>query len=217
MPAFRDLSGTRFGRLLARYKVRTGKVWSYQCTCDCGTEAVVRAGNLTRKSKPTRSCGCLNQEVMQLRLGDLSPTYRHGHGVQGGTPTHIVWRSMKARCLNDKSKSYQHYGGRGIKVCERWVNSFEAFLEDMGERPHGMTLEREDNNGDYTPKNCRWASRAEQSRNTRRNVTLDGSSVCAKDAADEAGVPYGTVLSRISRGVSEEKILQPRRMMRGER
>jgi hypothetical protein len=131
----------RFGR--ARWNVR----------CECGTETVVAMFRMT--SGHTKSCGCIKGKA----------NFRHG---MKGTPTHNSWCAMKQRCNYEGSDEFQRYGAAGITVCERWLNSFENFLEDMGERPDGMTLDRIDNGKGYEPGNCRWATHHEQRMNQER-------------------------------------------------
>lgn len=122
-----------------------------------------------------------------------------------------VRRCMLNRCLNPKHPSFHYYGGRGITVCQRWIDSPQAFVDDMGPRPPGATLERIDNNAGYSPENCRWATRAEQNRNTRRNVHLSyrGRDILLADACAEAGLPLVAVLKRIFyRGWTVEDALE---------
>ena len=116
------------------------------------------------------------------------------------TPTYRIWIAMRSRCTNPNNAGFHKYGGRGIKVCARW-QSFENFFADMGERPEGMTLEREDNDGNYEPTNCRWATPAEQSRNTRRNrmLTYAGETLCMADWAERRGVGWDTLYHRLRR------------------
>lgn len=124
----------------------------------------------------------------------------HGHG-SSSDPTYSKYQAMKQRCLNPKHKSYPDYGGRGIKVCDRWLESFDNFLADMGEAPEGMTIEREDSNGNYEPDNCKWATKKEQAQNTKRclSVVIDGVTYRTLRAAAEAfGLPYSTVKVRTS-------------------
>ena len=112
------------------------------------------------------------------------------------------WEQMKARCGNPRSHGFHRYGGRGIKVCKRWLESFTDFYEDMGDRPEGMSLDRKDTDGDYDPSNCRWATRKEQNRNRRDNInlTIDGETKCAAEWADQHCVPLDRVYYRYKQG-----------------
>lgn len=121
------------------------------------------------------------------------------HGLSN-TPEYGCWSGMKARCLNKNGKSYKNYGGRGIKVCDRWLESFVNFYEDMGKKPtRKHTLERIDNNLGYSPKNCRWATRSEQRRNQRGNVfyTYDGETMCLIDWSKKLNLSYNALVGRI--------------------
>lgn len=117
------------------------------------------------------------------------------------TPTWSSWRSMRKRCLDPNTNVYKNYGGRGINICDRW-SVFANFLQDMGERPEGTTLDRIDNNGNYCPENCRWATLTEQCRNRRNNawVTLNGETLCVTEWAELLGVKVSTLKERIRRG-----------------
>lgn len=126
----------------------------------------------------------------------------HGHATRGAkSPTYRAWESMLGRCERPSAGGYEFYGGRGIAVCERW-HKFENFLADMGERPDGMTLDREESNGNYEPGNCRWATRKVQNRNRRgtRFITIEGRTLCLLDWCAETGINYNTALDRILNG-----------------
>lgn len=161
-----DLTGTRFGRLVPivheGHNKHRNALW--RCRCDCGNEVVALSGNL-RKGH-TQSCGCFMKEMVSQTQKGRADT--HGHHVNGRpSRTYRTWRSMVQRCADPNNISYKYYGGRGIKVCERW-QKFENFLADMGERPQGMTLDRyPDNNGNYEVGNCRWATAIQQRANRR--------------------------------------------------
>jgi hypothetical protein len=169
MPAFIDLSGQRFGRLVV--VDRAQKEWkgaAWRCRCDCGGEVVVRAGSLSYGQ--SRSCGCLQREGAAERMGKVK--LKHGLARQDGTrhPDYGLWRRMRQRCTDPRCEDYPDYGGRGIRVCARW-DDFAAFLADMGARPSKRhSIDRIDVNGDYTHLNCRWALPTTQARNSRRAI-----------------------------------------------
>lgn len=156
-----DHSGGRFGRLLVIDTAPVShKPVRWRCRCDCGNEKIVVAGELTRGR--VRSCGCLQRETL------ARANRKHGHVGSGhGTPEWNAWSCMRKRCTNPRHKFYRLYGGRGITICERWKD-FMTFFADMGRRPSPRhSLDRIDNDGNYEPSNCRWATKAEQVRNSR--------------------------------------------------
>lgn len=198
MPAALDSTGQRFGRLVATKLVATNER-RYACTCDCGNEKVV-AGHLLRRGD-IRSCGCLRKETGRASLST--------HGATG-TLTWRRWRSMIARCTIVNGRSYARYGGRGIRVCDRWLASFDNFRADMGECPGAQyTTERNDNDGHYELSNCRWATQAEQNRNTSRAhlLTFNGETLSLTEWGERLGISIRSLLSRLKRGWSVERTL----------
>lgn len=147
--------GQRFGRFVVISEFVRGQRRYATCRCDCGAERDVLRQSLVKGC--SQSCGCRNKEICS----------KHG---QYGTPTYLSWQGMKMRVSGKKPTAIKRYVERGIRVCERWDSSFEAFLEDMGERPPGTTLDRIDNDGNYEPGNCRWSTNTEQQRNKQTSV-----------------------------------------------
>ena len=185
-----DLLGQRFGRLVVQAREandRFGKS-RWHCRCDCGKEITTRANTL--KKGETQSCGCLHAETVKVN--------RRTHGA-ARTPLYRVWSVAKGRCHNPKDAKYRWYGARGIVMCARWLTSFADFRADMGPRPSGGTLKRRDNNGPYAPENCYWATRFQQGRNRRDNVTIvwQGKAQTLGAWAEESGLPESMLYYRI--------------------
>ena len=155
-----NLQGGVYGRLAVIDKAPSqskGTLWN--CLCDCGQVSVVRGTSLIKGG--TKSCGCLNLEK-RTKHGDTKGT--------GWTVEYGAWENMKSRCYNENATGYEDYGGRGIKVCDRWLASYENFLEDMGRKPgKGYSIDRINVDGNYEPSNCRWTTTFEQARNKRRH------------------------------------------------
>lgn len=203
----KDAIGIKFGRLTVQERIPSpdnivDRRPRYRCLCDCGKLTEVTGRSL--RSGKTKSCGCLSRERVSMLC-------RTQGGLAGANwPTYVTWYHMIARC-----EDHPNYAGRGIVVCDRWKGSFAAFLEDMGPRPsRAYSIERVDNDGNYEPGNCRWATRHEQARNTRGNhlVTIGGRRMIVTDWAKENGIGVGLVYNRTARGWTIERALtQPPR------
>lgn len=192
----RDIKGKRFGMLVAieRASKDHNRGFKWRCKCDCGEEVIVRPTYLD--SGHTVSCGCYNQLQRQKPK-------KHG-ATMNGKPTkeYHSWVGLKSRCSNPNMIEYRNYGGRGIVVCERWLDKdkgFENFLEDMGECPDGFSLDRIDVNGNYEPENCRWATVEEQCNNKRttHKIEFNGKNLSIAQWASELGIKYGTLWGRL--------------------
>lgn len=185
-----NLQGRRFGLLTVtgiapdiQHGRKTDSCW--HCACDCG-RMVIRRSRVLLRGDNEQSCGCFATKALIERSTTHNLSFH---------PLFGVWRGMRKRCNNPKHEAYDRYGGRGIKVCERWQNSFEAFLADMGTPPFGMTLDRVDTNGHYEPGNCRWATRKTQGENSRSTVwvTLYDERMTLTDAATILGTNRGNL------------------------
>lgn len=199
MPSIIDLTGHRFGKLVAmRRAPNKGAFTRWECICDCGKMIVTFSNGL--RSGHAKSCGCLKSYLSKERA------LRHG---MYRTKTYSSWRAMLSRCRNRKDVSFPYYGGRGIKVCDRW-KSFDNFFEDMGERPTNTTIDRLSSDGNYEPGNCRWATREEQDANKPyrgtkrpnaykrvRQLSLDGTTIAefvsVLAASSATGVASGSI------------------------
>lgn len=194
-----DLTGQRFGRLTVlgrdgfRRRNRGGSIPLWSVRCDCGTEKIVVGANLRRGL--TTSCGC---------------TYAIRH-PPGTKYEYKIYVGMIQRCTNPKSPGYKNYGGKGVRVCERWRASFLAFLQDMGRRPSSQySIDRIDSRGDYAPENCRWATWLQQGRNksTNRILTVDGLSMTVSAWSEKVNISKSTILMRLNRGWSMEQAVK---------
>lgn len=213
-----QLIGQKFGRLYVVREALPEEYISKQkrlylvCLCDCGNETVVRENTLVNGK--VKSCGCLRYERL------LASHTKHGYNLLTGNAkrTFRIWTGMVARCTNPNNKDYTNYGGRGIKVCDRWLNSFEAFLEDMEVPDEDLQIDRIDNNQGYFKENCRWTTIKEQTRNRRSSklITYDNLTMCLSEWEEKLGLPKGILKQRLKNGWTEERALTTPPIFRGQ-
>jgi len=195
MGKFVDLTGKTFNQLTVLERVNTSKNGSvlWKCRCECEKEIIVRSDHL--KNNHTQSCGCLQKRDAMKRVVEMNTTHS-----MTGSKIYAVWCTMKARCTNPNNDRFINYGGRGITLCSRWYD-FENFYEDMGSSYKvGLTIERKDNNGNYEPTNCKWASRKEQARNTTRNrfIEFRGQTKTLAEWSEITGINQDCLFARLS-------------------
>ena len=192
-----DLTGRVFGMLtvIERCDQPAGQTRPrpfWLCQCSCGNQIAADHWNLLRGN--TASCACVRGE----------------HHGKTKSPEYRVWQGMNRRCSDEHDTSFLNYGGRGIRVCDRWRESFSSFLANMGQRPtQKRTLDRRDNDGDYCPENCRWATQTQQARNTRANrrITHDGKTLCLAEWQEVTGIFIGVLWARLNLGWDAAKTL----------
>lgn len=202
-----DLTGKKFGRLtvVSENGKRNGRT-HWDCLCDCGRQSIIDGSKL--RSGHTKSCGCLKKEYVS-NIGDKG-NIKHGMYKH---PLFKIWIGIKERCYNKKRAAYSNYGGRGITVCPEWLNDFQAFYDWAMANgwEKGLTIDRIDNNGNYTPENCRWATRKLQARNQRSNshIEYNGRTKILIEWCEELNLHYDTVRVRIGKlGWTPEKAFE---------
>lgn len=198
-------AGDRYGRLTVAVEIeplvthsakRMHRHRIVRCKCECGELVDAPLQHLRRGA--IVSCGCIRKE------------YATKHGKRY-TLTYEIWKTMRQRCVNPRNRKFWLYGGRDITVCDRWLKSFANFLNDMGECPSGYSIDRVDNDGNYEPANCRWATRKQQARNTRLNrmITFGGHTRCLTEWAEIIGIAQATLRYRLKHWPIEDALTAP--------
>jgi hypothetical protein len=195
-PLMIDMTNQRFGRLTA---VEYQGEAHWLCRCDCGKGKIIAGYSL--RNGLSQSCGCLRNERVRAAIGTVR---------LGNEKTYKTWSDMRQRCYNPNDPGYKNWGGRGIRICRRW-RTFANFLADMGPRPPGMTIERRNNDGNYTPSNCVWLPKAKQARNRRKpKVSSEQAAAIRNDPRTqrEIAADYGIDKSQVSRIKSGQRHLR---------
>lgn len=201
----KEESGKRYGRLIVQKfsHIGSGNTAYWLCLCDCGTIKTIAGSHL--RNSATQSCGCFCKQQ------SARAKYRHGYTFGGIIPREYkIWVGIRKRCLNPKDEAFKYYGGRGIKICDSWLASFENFFKDMGKSPPGMSINRKNNDGDYCPENCAWATAKEQNNNSRNChlITFNGITKNVTAWAVEVGIKTRILQWRIYKGWTIERALQ---------
>jgi len=187
-----DFTGKRFGKLIVISRFyHEKKTTKWNCICDCGNLKIINAYSLSKGI--TKSCGCLISEIAKKQ--------ETTHGLSK-TPEYKIYMTIKQRCYNEKSKSYKYYGGRGIKMSDSWKNSFEIFYKDIGKRPStNHSIERKDNNMNYSKDNCKWETKLIQANNCRSNriIEINGVSLTASEWCRKYNISYSVFMQRINK------------------
>ena len=185
-----DLTGQRFGRLIAVERVQDRKGGYWLCKCVCGNSKIVKGSNLTKNHRGIKSCGCLLEELRTKDDFHSSKLYK-------------IYHQIKYRCYNQNASDYKFYGGRGITVCDEWLNDCYAFYDWAMKNGYddGLTIDRMDVNGNYEPSNCRWTTMKEQSNNRRSNrmITYNNKTQSMTKWSEETGIPYSTLRRRLNK------------------
>lgn len=206
MAVFKDISGLRFSRLIvikiSKFRSRDNR-FLWECLCDCGN--IIHTKTYLLNNGETKSCGCYSKQVL------LNFSIKHGFaGRKTKTPEFTTWLAIRTRCRNPNLPNSHVYVGKGIKVCKRWENSFPLFLKDMGVRPSPKhSIDRINNNGDYKPSNCRWATSKEQGRNKSTNVmlTYNKKTMCISAWAETLGIKDGNFRWHLKSGKTIKDII----------
>ncbi len=200
-----DLTGRKFGMLtvIERRGSNSQKSALWLCECECGNKKVIDGHELRRGRV---SCGCYHDKLASQRA--VERNFKHGHRKER---IYRIWTGIKTRCNNPNDVTYKRYGGRGIKVCDEWLNNFQAFYDWAMANGYSddLTIDRINTNGNYEPSNCRWSTQKEQQNNKRNNrlITYNGQTKTIMQWSQEIGIKHATLLRRIDKGWSVERAL----------
>lgn len=200
--------GHKFFRLLVLEINRNGKKVRATCLCDCGKN--VDKDFYSIKAKRIKSCGCYNNECRSLH-GSKNKKHGHSSRLKERSRAYKTWASMLRRCYTPSASGFKKYGAKGVTVCDEWRNSFEKFLQDMGEPPESLSIDRIDNLKGYSKENCRWANSTTQARNRSNNILIekDGKNITLAEFIEGSDLNYQTVLARYYRGWKVKDLLKP--------